>query len=405
VVELVERYLTEDLPGIGGVIKEQVEDFLVEELPLYAPSGQGQHTFFEIRKEGLSTFQAVQAIARALQVPPNSIGYAGIKDARAVTSQMLSVEGVSPEAVTALDLPHIQVLWAKRHRNRLKIGHLSGNRFTIRIRGVNGSALAPCQAILDLLQRRGVPNRFGPQRFGQRGDSARLGQAVLRKDAQAFIGSFLGGPDLHESQAVQEARRRFDAGDWQGALNLFPPNMSDERRALQALIEAQGDHRRAYGAVPKRLKMFLVSAYQSELFNRVLDARLDTLDRVYVGDVAMKHPGHSVFRVQDEAADQVRAANFEISPTGPMYGYKMMQAAGRQGALEAEILAAEGLALESFRVGEGVKAPGERRALRFQMYEPEVWFDEGIMLRFRLLAGCYATALLAEIMKVPLDPA
>ena len=404
-MEFKGRYLTQDLPGTGGVIKEQVQDFLVEELPLYSPSGQGQHTFFEIRKEGLSTLQAVQTIARALKVPPNSIGHAGIKDARAVTSQVLSVEGVSPEAVTALDLPHIHVLWAKRHRNRLKIGHLRGNRFTIRIRGVDESALPPCQSILEVLARRGVPNRFGPQRFGQRGDSARLGQAVLRKDAQAFIQSFLGGPDPHESQVVQEARSRFDAGDWQGALNLFPPNMSDERRVLQTLIETQGDQRRAYRAVPKRLKMFLMSAYQSDLFNRVLDARLDTLDRVYVGDVAMKHPGHSVFRVEDEAVDQARAASFEISPTGPIFGYKMMLAAGRQGVLEAEILAAEGLALESFRVGEGIKARGERRALRFQMYDPEVWYDEGIMLRFWLLGGCYATALLAEIMKVPLNPA
>ena len=374
-------------------------------MPLYSPSGQGQHTFFEIRKEGLSTFQAVQAIARALRVSPSSISYAGIKDARAVTSQVLSVEGISPEAVIALDLPHIRVLWAERHRNRLKIGHLRGNRFTIRIRDVDKSALPACQAILDILVRRGVPNRFGPQRFGQRGDSSRLGRAVLRKDAQGFIQGFLGGPDLHESGVVQSARTRFEAGDWQEALNLFPPNMADERRVLQTLIQSQGDHRRAYGAVPKRLKMFLMSAYQSELFNRVLDARLDTLDCVYAGDLAMKHPGHAVFRVEDEAVDQLRAARFEISPTGPIFGFKMTQAAGRQGALEAEILAAEDLMLEDFRVGEGIKARGERRALRFQVYDPELWYDQGIMLRFWLLSGCYATALLAEIMKGSLNPA
>jgi len=404
-MELQGRYLTQDLPGIGGVIKAQVEDFEVEELPLYSPSGQGQHTFFEIRKEGLSTFLAVRAIARALRVSPSSISYAGIKDARAVTSQVLSVEGISPEAVIALDLPHIRVLWAERHRNRLKIGHLRGNRFTIRIRDVDKSALPACQAILDILVRRGVPNRFGPQRFGQRGDSSRLGRAVLRKDAQGFIQGFLGGPDLHESGVVQSARTRFEAGHWQEALNLFPPNMADERRVLQTLIQSQGDHRRAYGAVPKRLKMFLMSAYQSELFNRVLDARLDTLDCVYVGDLAMKHPGHAVFRVEDEAVDQLRAARFEISPTGPIFGFKMTQTAGRQGALEAEILAAEDLMLEDFRVGEGIKARGERRALRFQVYDPEVWYDQGIMLRFWLLSGCYATALLAEIMKGSLNPA
>lgn len=103
-------YLTDELPGIGGSIKERVEDFAVEELPLYAPAGEGEHTFFEIRKKGLSTFQAVRTIARALGVPAKRIGYAGLKDAQAITCQVLSVEGVPPAAVMALDLPDIRVM-------------------------------------------------------------------------------------------------------------------------------------------------------------------------------------------------------------------------------------------------------------------------------------------------------
>ena len=398
----MQQYLTEDLPGIGGVIKQYVQDFQVEELPLYSPSGEGQHTLFEVRKVGISTFQAVRAIARALGVSADSIGYAGLKDAQAITCQVLSVEGIPPEVVTALDLPNIRVMWAERHRNRLKIGHLRGNRFTIRVRRVDESALPACQAILDTLSRRGVPNRFGPQRFGQRGDSGYLGWAVVQQDAVEFICAFLGRPHPNESPGVRVARERFDAGRWTEALNLFPGNMADERRALQAFIRSGGDHRQAYAAVPKRLKMFLLSAYQSALFNRVLDARLQTLDRVYVGDLAMKHPGRSVFRVEDEDVEQPRAARFEISPTGPIFGFKMMQALGQQGALEAEILAAENLALEDFRVGGGIKARGERRALRFQVHEPDLWYDEGVMLRFSLSKGSYATTVLAEIMKEPL---
>jgi tRNA pseudouridine13 synthase len=252
------------------------------------------------------------------------------------------------------------------------------------------------------LARRGVPNRYGPQRFGQRGDSARLGQAVVRKDVQTFIQGFLGGPHPNETGRVQAARARFDEGSWEASLDLFPGNMADERRALQVLIRSRGDYHRAYNAVPKRLKMFLLSACQSALFNQVLDARLQTLDRVYTGDLAMKHPGRSVFRVEDEAAEQARAAAFEISPTGPIFGFKMMQASGRQGELEASILAAEGLGLDDFRVGGGIKARGERRALRFQIHEPELSYEDGILLRFWLPRGCYATAVLAEIMKVPL---
>jgi tRNA pseudouridine13 synthase len=394
-------YLTEGLPGIGGVIKEQVEDFVVEEMPLYEPAGEGEHTFFEIRKQGLSTSQAVKAIARALDVPARQIGYAGLKDAQAVAYQVLSVQGVPPQAVGALDIPGIDIMWAGRHGNKLKIGHLRGNRFTIRIRGVEASALPLCQAILDVLERRGVPNGFGPQRFGRRGDSGLLGKAIVRRDVPRFIARFLGHSHPNESEVVQEARDRFDAGDWEGAVGLLPGSMDDERRALQALIGSQGDMQRAYASVPKRLKVFLVSAYQSGMFNRILNARLHTLDRVFLGDLAMKLPGRSVFYVEDPAVEQPRAAHFEISPTGPLFGYKMIQPSGQQGQLEAAMLAAEGLKLEDFRVGGGIKARGERRALRFPVHEPELWYDDGVMFRFWLPRGCYATTLLAEIIKAP----
>lgn len=398
-VHLTERYLTENLPGIGGEIKTRPEDFVVDELPLYAPSGQGEHTFFEIRKSGLSTFQAVRAISRALAVPVNHIGYAGLKDAQAITCQVLSVQGISPQTIGALDLRGIEVLWAERHRNKLKIGHLRGNRFTIRVRGVDQSALPASQAILDLLARRGVPNRYGPQRFGQRGNSAQLGRSIVRRDARGFIDSFLGKPHPAESETGQAARQQFDTGQWSEALSLFPYSMADERKALQTLIRTEGDYQRAYAAVPKRLKVFLLSAYQSELFNRVLEVRLQSLDRVFAGDLAMKHPGHSIFCVEDERAEQPRVDRFEISPTGPVFGFKMMQASGQQGELEAAILAAEGLTPEDFQVGGGIKARGERRALRFQVHEPKLWYDEGVVLGFWLLPGCYATTMLAEIMK------
>ncbi|MGD8792750.1 MAG: tRNA pseudouridine(13) synthase TruD [Anaerolineae bacterium] len=396
------RYLTADLPGIGGAIKEQVSDFIVEELPLYTPLGKGEHTFFEIEKKGISTFQAVRTIARGLGVAPKRISYAGLKDAQAITCQVLSVDQVPPEAVTALDLDQIRILWAERHQKKLKIGHLRGNRFTIRIRGVAEEMLPAGQAIVDLLVRRGVPNWYGPQRFGQRGDSALLGKYVVDQDARAFVERLLGGPHPNESERVQEARARFDAGQWAEALAIFPHNMANERRALHRLIDTEGDAGRAYASVPKRFKIFLLSAYQSALFNRVLDARLETLDRVFVGDLAMKHPGRSVFRVEDEAAEQPRADRFEISPTGPLFGYKMIEARGRQGQFEDEILAGEGLSPESWRVGGGIKARGQRRALRFPVHEPELSFDEGVVLKFSLPRGCYATALLAEVMKVPL---
>ncbi len=397
----MQRYLTADLPGTGGQIKTQIEDFVVEELPLYPPTGEGEHTFFEIRKAGLSTFQAVRRIASELGVRPNRIGYAGLKDARAITSQVLSVHGVPPGAIESLTIPGVDVHWAKRHRHKLKIGHLRGNRFTVRVRGTEATQLPACRAILDVLIRRGVPNRFGPQRFGMRGDSALLGHMVTRGHAREFVQAFLGGPHPNESDRVAQGRSRFEAGEWTRALHHYPASMVEERRALQTLIRTQGDFQRAYQAVSKRLKVFLLSAYQSHLFNRVLDVRLPSLDRVHKGDLAMKHPGRSVFRVEDEEVEQPRATRFEISPTGPIFGYKMMQPTGRPGELEAQVLAEEGLAPEDFRVGGGIRAKGTRRALRFPLHDPELWYDDGLVLRFWLPRGCYATEVLAEITKTP----
>jgi tRNA pseudouridine13 synthase len=222
---------------------------------------------------------------------------------------------------------------------------------------------------------------------------------VVRRDASSFIKAFLGEARSVESDKVQAARMRFDEGQWQEALQLLPHSMADERKALRRLIRTDGDYARAYAAVPKRLKVFLLSAYQSAHFNRVLDLRLSSLDRVYVGDLAMKHPGRSVFRVEDAAVEQPRVDRFEISPTGPIFGYRMMEASGKPGELEGEVLASEGLTLQDFRVGGGIRARGERRALRFRVHDPKLWYDEGVRLSFWLPRGCYATTVLAEIMK------
>src|ERR1700759_1318728 len=104
-------YLTREFPGIGGVIKQRPEDFFVQEVPLYEPSGAGEHVYCEIQKVGLTTFEAVDRIARALKVPSRDIGYAGLKDARAVTRQVLSIRGTTEEAVMGLKLPPITFQW------------------------------------------------------------------------------------------------------------------------------------------------------------------------------------------------------------------------------------------------------------------------------------------------------
>jgi tRNA pseudouridine13 synthase len=128
--------VTRDFPGVGGTIKQRVEDFFVQELPLYEPSGAGEHVYFEIEKAGLTTFDAINRAAAALGISSRDIGYAGLKDARAVTRQILSAQGTTEEAVMGLQLPGITVLWAARHGNKLRIGHLASTRLSVKIRDV-----------------------------------------------------------------------------------------------------------------------------------------------------------------------------------------------------------------------------------------------------------------------------
>src|SRR5580765_7750897 len=118
-------YLTKDFPGVGGTIKQRVEDFFVQEIPLYEPSGGGEHVYAEIQKIGIPTFEALNRIGAALRVSTRDIGYAGLKDAKAISRQVISILGSTEKAVMHLRLPDISVQWAARHGNKLRLGHLA----------------------------------------------------------------------------------------------------------------------------------------------------------------------------------------------------------------------------------------------------------------------------------------
>ncbi|MFO0627613.1 MAG: tRNA pseudouridine(13) synthase TruD [Polyangiales bacterium] len=175
------------MPGIGGVLRATVDDFCVDEIPAYEPSGQGEHTYARIEKRGLTTPAAVEALARALGVNPRDVGHAGLKDRHATTTQWLSLPRTDPARVLALALPGIRVLAAARHGNKLRTGHLKGNRFTLRVTGLDDldEALRRTAPIADVLTREGVPNYYGEQRFGRDGDNFARGSAWLRGEPPA----------------------------------------------------------------------------------------------------------------------------------------------------------------------------------------------------------------------------
>ncbi len=386
-------YLTADLPGIGGKIRVQDADFYVEEIPLYRPCGHGEHVYVTIEKVGIATFQAIRQIAAKLGIDPRDVGCAGLKDAHAVAVQTLSLGNVDPERVAKLELPGIRVLDVARHTNKLKMGHLRGNRFVVRIREVTEQDLARARAVLDVLQRRGVPNYFGAQRFGVRGDTHLLGRDLVRGDAQAFVRRFVGMPHPAESPRVREARRLYQEGNLSASLRTWPRSMEHERRVVRTLIAHPADWERAVRSIPSRMRKFFVSAYQSALFNRVLARRLPTFDRLQPGDLAWIHGKGVVFLVQNPEAERPRAERLEISPSGPLYGRKVTLAQGEPGDLERQVLAEEGLVCASFR------ARGARRPLRFPLQDVRLWYDEGVVIAFTLPPGCYATAVLDEVIK------
>src|SRR4030042_517327 len=160
-------FLTAAIPGVGGVIKTRPEDFVVEELPLYQPSGAGTHVYALMEKKGIGTREARDRVARAWNFSRREIGSAGLKDAQAVTRQWISIEHVEAQQLERISVPDVRILQTSRHTNKLKPGHLRGNRFAIRLRKLVlplPQATEMAQEGLSILSRRGVPNYFGPAR-------------------------------------------------------------------------------------------------------------------------------------------------------------------------------------------------------------------------------------------------
>lgn len=397
-------YLTRDFDGIGGVIRQRPEDFYVEEIPLYEPSGEGEHVYAAIQKVGLTTFEAIDRIGRELNVSPRDIGFAGMKDRDAVTRQTVSVPGVTEEQLMKLQSPELSVLWATRHRNKLKIGHLKGNRFVIRIREVEPAAVVRLQAPLKLLRQRGLPNFFGEQRFGVRHDNDQLGAALIRGDNSRLLHLLLGSPRAEvDPPEIVQARTHFDRGEFDDSLRHWPRRCGMERRLV-----AQFAKTRRPGAtvrsIDRRLRRLWISALQSRVFNDVLARRIDTLDRILPGDICEKLDNHACFRVEDPGVEQPRADRWEISPTGPLLGYRLTLPSDDALAIEQSAFAQVGLTPADFRNAENDRAKGDRRVLRVR--PEDVRLESGVdelggyvLVAFTLPAGSFATVLLRELMK------
>lgn len=417
-------------PGLRAVFKARWEDFEVSEILSREPEGTGTHLWMEVEKRGLATPRAASDLARALGVKPSSVGYAGMKDARAVARQWMSVEGVEPARALELEIPRIRVLRAVRHPRKLRRGWHDGNRFRILLRaapeapGEPGDLTAPdtvgrAGATLEALATGGVPNYYGPQRFGSRSDTWRVGRALAREE-WGEAAALIAGRPLREDDAgvdraagiapdtgdILRARELFDHGAYEEAAGAWPRGFGQCARLAAAMARTGGDAARSIPVVGKRMLRLYASAYQSRLFNAVLAHRIEmgAMAALLRGDLAWKHDSEALFLVEDAGSEQPRARRFELSPTGPLVGRRMREPAGEVAALEERVLREAGFRPDVLESAAMRPLTGRRRPLRFPLTEWGIGAGEDergelLELRFVLPPGCYATAVLREIGK------
>lgn len=341
-------YLTADIPGVGGRIKVQPEDFVVEEIPAYLPCGVGEHLFVWIEKRDVSAEQLVQHLARSLGVSRGDIGVAGLKDRRAVTRQFVSVPRRCEARLDQIDATGVRLLSAVPHGNKLRTGHLKGNRFEVVVRDVHSEAAAVLPRLLSALSTSGVPNLYGDQRFGRDGGTLALGLELLRGE--------------RTERSIPPARRKF-------------------------------------------LVRLALSSVQSWLFNRVLADRLQDglLHCVLTGDVMQVVASGGPFVVEDPLREQPRYDARETVLTGPMFGPRMRQPHGVPAGREARVLADAGLTSAQFSRFARL-LPGARRPMVIWPEDLEgTPVENGVRVTFTLPPGAYATVLLRELCKVDVD--
>ncbi len=334
-------FVTAELPGSGGRVKASPDDFRVDEIPAYLPQGTGPHLWLRVEKRNRTTRDVVRSLARALGIPEREVGHAGMKDRAAVTTQWLSLAVARDPEPGSLEGDGYRVLESSRHQNKLRTGHLRGNRFAIVVRG---GEIERARACAEALGARGLPNFFGAQRFGVEGKNADLGRSLL-----------LGRTD--DPEARRAARDRF-------------------------------------------LRRLVLSAWQSRVFNAWLAERLadGLFAKALLGDVMKKLDSGGIFFCEDPAVDAPRMAAFEISPAGPMFGHKLKPAAGEALAREQRLLAAEGVTTADLARGGG-ETEGTRRAGRIPISVELTAVDDGYRASFELPKGSYATVVMQELTK------
>ncbi len=413
----IERYIT-SADGIGGRIKEEEKEFLVEEISDISISNSGKFAIIRVEKKNWDTLNLVRVLSNALGISRNRIGFAGTKDKKALAIQYFSISKADEkilEKLLRIKLRDVKIELLGFSNKGLKLGDLIGNRFTVVISDVrNGEKIGE---IVSELESKGIPNYFGIQRFGTlRFITHEVGkQIILRNYSEAFW-IYVSKPSVYESEDVRKIREDlWNERDPRIGLRELPKYLVYERSLLQKVREGK-DELKALLSLPKNLKLMFIHAYQSYLFNRLLSERIrefKSLREVNEGDVVdfIKREGEYVVNSEEfKGVNKTNLARIEfLIQNGyaylslPLIGYEI-KLSGWNAEKMKEILEEEGIEPENFK-GEypEFSSKGYYRCAEipfdFSKFEFEKEDNAKALFRFFLPKGSFATIFLREFMK------
>lgn len=402
------------LPGIGGRLRQFPEDFEVEEVlkngskaqtkPLIIPqiAGRGRNLICVLVKRNFDTFLAIRAVAKRLGVSQERIGFAGIKDTKALTAQHISISRMLPEQIAPLKVKNLWLYPLSFSSEKMHSGLLAGNQFRIIIRAIDYSRSEITKRLYGvrdrLLKLGGCPNFFGHQRFGTvRPITHLVGRHILLGQWERAVLMFLAKPSAYEHPQSRQAREQlWNTRNYDEALGSFPSKLVYERQMLGHLVKQPRDFIGAFHRLPRKLCNLFVQAYQSYLFNRFLSQRI-------------QHGLPLMETLQGECSVYV---NGKERLALPLIGYRHSFSGGKQGEIERRILEEEGVRPGDFRISlmPRISSQGGLRIALSPLDGSrieEAERDEAnpnkkmVSLSFALRKGSYATVVLREFMKPP----
>jgi len=412
------RYYLSSNEGTGGRLKSTAQDFIVREISDRPQEKEGRFTIADVTSTNWETNRLVRLLSRSLNISREKIGFAGTKDKRAVTTQLMSFE-CPPDRLEKVDLKDLEFNNVYTSNRPIRIGDLIGNRFEINVRDITADMKDVPGMIEETAETirtiGGFPNYFGVQRFGvTRPITHLVGEAIVRGDLKKAVDLYLSYHSPNEGEEIQGIRNRLAHGeDYSSVIPDMPKTMGFEKVMAEHLAKHPEDYRGAIAQMPSNLQMMFTHAYQSYLFNMMLSDRMEhglPLNKPVIGDIVIpldsnRNPIHDNPIVTTEknidlVAKQVRTGRAFISIT--LFGSDSVLADGEMGEIERKVIENEGIKEKDFMV---IGLPhctskGTRREILCPVNDLQCSFEEDhYSVKFSLTKGNYATCLMREFMK------